>query len=156
MAVSPSSVPQTWVQEKQEGSACVLPLGEPKGVPRAKEAPKALSQRQQAEELMWLWSRKQHSQGREGPPLQPAHLVPNSALAHPVTLALIRSRPQAAFPQPPFPSVEYTMSSKCFLGAGVYWYLSRPPGENQESQAPLCSENGSSLVSASIRGPPHR
>lgn len=64
---------------------------------------------------------------------------------------------QAAFPQPPFPSVEYTMSSKCFLGAGVYWYLSRPPeGENQESQAPLCSENGSSLVSASIRGPPHR
>lgn len=68
VAVSPSSVPQTWVQEKQEGSACVLPLGEPKGVPRAKEAPKALSQRQQAKELMWLWSKKQHSQRREGPP----------------------------------------------------------------------------------------
>lgn len=60
--------PQTWVQEKQEGSACVLPLGEPKGVPRAKEDPKALSQRQQAKELMWLWSRKQHSQRWEGPP----------------------------------------------------------------------------------------
>lgn len=55
-------------EEKQEGSACVLPLGEPKGVPRAKEDPKALSQRQQAKELMWLWSRKQHSQRWEGPP----------------------------------------------------------------------------------------
>lgn len=43
-------------------------LGEPKGVPRAQEAPKALSQRQQAKELMMLWSRKQHSQRREGPP----------------------------------------------------------------------------------------
>lgn len=59
----------------------------------------------------------------------PGAACPPSAdlrLAQPVTSVLTHSTPQDAFPQPPFPSVEYTMSSTCFLGAGVYWYLSTP------------------------------
>lgn len=90
--------------------------------------PKALSQRQQAKELMGLSGRKQHSPGAGRAISAPAHLVPRSALAHPGTSALTRNRPLGsqqlpAFPQPPFPSVEYTMSSKCFLGAGKEWVL---------------------------------
>lgn len=54
----PRSYPHPWVQEEEEGSAFFLwENQEPKGAPRAHEAPKALRQRQQAKELLWLWAR---------------------------------------------------------------------------------------------------
>lgn len=87
-----------------------------------------------------------------------------TSAACPLSATLRLSPPQdlrhrlSVFPQPPF-FVEYTMSSKCFLRAGKECTGTSPNPlkvENQEPQAPPCSENGSSLVSASIRGPLHR
>lgn len=112
---SPRSYPQPWVQEEEEGSAFFLwENQEPKGAPRAHEAPKALRQRQQAKELLWLWA-------WEGLPQQPARRVPASALARPETSALTRSRLQgshqlAAFLQPPYPSIGHTVCPKCSRG----------------------------------------
>lgn len=62
-----------------------------------------------------------------------------------------------AFPQPPLPFAEHSMSPKCSLRASKECPGASPDPqkvENHGRRAPPCSGNGSSLVSPSIRGLP--